>query len=65
MADKKTPMKTALLPDYMTYKNGKFTYTLGFGKGRKKIIAPPPRNSKSALEGVDPEDRLFWGTDTI
>ncbi len=48
----KTPMQEALLPDCMTYENGKFTYRLGFGEGEKVFIAEPPENSTSALEGI-------------
>lgn len=50
------PMKDALLPDCMDYKDGKFTYTMGFGRGLAKIIAPPAEGSQSALEGVNWED---------
>jgi len=46
-------MKDALLPKSMSYENSNFTYTFGFGKGEKKIIAPPVEGSTSALEGVD------------
>lgn len=48
-----TPMKEALLPDCMDYKDGKFTYTMGFGRGPTKEIPPPPEGSTSALEGVE------------
>lgn len=51
----KEKMKDALLPKSMSYEDGKFTYTFGFGKGEKKIIPPPPEGSRSALEGVDLE----------
>jgi hypothetical protein len=50
-------MKDALLPKSMSYENGNFTYTFGFGKGEKKIIQPPPEGSTSALAGVDLEHR--------
>ena len=50
-------MKEALLPKSMSYEDGNFTYTFGFGKGEKKIIPPPPEGSTSALEGVDLEHR--------
>ena len=50
-------MKDALLPKSMSYENGNFTYTFGFGKGEKKIIAPPTEGSTSALEGVNLEHR--------
>lgn len=53
----KEKMKDALLPKSMSYEDGKFTYTFGFGKGEKKIIPPLPEGSRSALEGVDLEHR--------
>jgi hypothetical protein len=46
-------MEDALLPDCMQYKNGKFFYTMGFGKGPTLEIAEPPAGSISALEGID------------
>ncbi len=46
-------MKDTLLPDCMSYEEGKFTYTLGFGEGKKVIIAEPPSGSGSALSGVN------------
>lgn len=48
-----TLMKDALLPDCMDYKGGKFTYTMGFGRGPEEEISPPPDGAKSALEGID------------
>ncbi len=48
-----TPMKEALLPDCMNYKDGNFTYTMGFGRGPTVTITPPAEDSKSALDGVD------------
>ncbi|RJQ25644.1 hypothetical protein C4565_08085 [Candidatus Parcubacteria bacterium] len=48
-------MKDVLLPDQLDYKDGKFIYTLGFGKGSKTTIVEPPPESKSALEGIDLE----------
>jgi len=50
-------MKDALLPKFMSYENGNFTFTTGFGKGEKKIISPPQEGSTSALEGVNEEHR--------
>jgi len=50
-------MKDALLPAFMDYRDGKFTYKYGFGKGEEKEIPPPPEGSTSALEGVDLEHR--------
>jgi len=50
-------MQDALLPKSMSYENGNFTYTFGFGKGEKKVIPPPPEGSTSALEGVDLDHR--------
>jgi len=47
-------MKDVLLPNSMSYEDGRFSFTYGFGKGEKKII-PPPEGSTSALEGVDLE----------
>jgi hypothetical protein len=52
-----TPMVDALLPDSIEYANGEFTYTMGFGKGKKVTIAAPPANSTSALEGIDLNNR--------
>jgi len=46
-------MKDALLPDQLDYKDGKFIYTLGFGKGPQTTIVEPSPESKSALEGID------------
>jgi hypothetical protein len=54
-----TPMKDALLPDCMTYEEGKFTYTMGFGRGPKKDITPPTGNIQSALTGIDWENARF------
>lgn len=51
-----TPMKEALLPDCMDYKDGKFTYTMGFGRGPTKVIAPPVEGSESALKDINWED---------
>ena len=53
----KEKMKDALLPKSMDYKNGKFTYRFGFGRGKEKEIAPPQEGAGSALEGVDLEHR--------
>jgi len=50
-------MKDALLPDQLDYKDGKFVYTSGFGKGPQTPIVEPPSGSASALEGVDLENR--------
>lgn len=46
-------MEKALLPSYMKYVGGKFTYTMGFGKGPTKEIEEPPAESVSALIGVN------------
>jgi hypothetical protein len=46
-------MKDVLLPECMDYKDGKFTYTMGFGKGPTVEIDLPPEGSESALKGVD------------
>jgi hypothetical protein len=51
----KAKMKDALLSTSMSYEDGNFTYTFGFGKGEKKVIPLPPEGSTSALEGVDLE----------
>ncbi len=51
--DKK--MIDVLLPQNMKYENGKFTYTIGFGKGPTVEILEPPSESSSALEDVDLE----------
>ena len=48
-------MKTALLPETMDYKDGFFTYRFDFGRGKEEIISPPPKGTKSALEGIDLE----------
>ena len=53
-----TPMKEALLPDCMAYKDGVFTYTMGFGRGPTEIIAPPAEGSESALKDIDSEDSI-------
>ena len=50
-------MKDALLPKFMDYKNGKFTYRLGFGRGEEKEIEPPQEGSNSALDGIDLKHR--------
>lgn len=50
-------MKDAILPSFMDYRDGKFTYRYGFGKGEEKEIPLPPEGSTSALEGVDLEHR--------
>ena len=50
-------MKDVLLPDQLDYKNGKFIYTSGFGKGPQTEIVEPPTGSKSALDGVDLDSR--------
>lgn len=50
-------MIDVLLPDQLNYKNGKFVYTSGFGKGPQTEIVEPPVGSKSALEGVDLDSR--------
>ena len=50
-------MKDALLPNHLDYKDGKFIYTFGFGKGPQQEILEPPLGSTSALEGVDLEFR--------
>lgn len=49
-------MKEVLLPDSMDYKNGKFIYTMGFGRGPVKEIDEPPTGSLSALNGIDWEN---------
>ncbi len=46
-------MKDTLLPDCMDYRDGKFTYTMGFKRGPTVEIPPPPEDATSALEGVD------------
>lgn len=46
-------MKDALLPKSMNYKNGKFTYRFGFGRGEEAEITPPLEGEGSALKGVD------------
>ena len=51
-----TPMKEALLPDCMDYKDEKFTYTMGFGRGPTETITPPAEGSESALKDIDSED---------
>jgi hypothetical protein len=52
----KEKMKEVLLPQSMNYKDGNFTYTLGFGEGEIKTITPPVEGFRSsALEGVDLE----------
>ncbi len=51
-----TPMREALLPDCMDYRNGKYYYTMGFGRGPEVEITPPPIGSISALDGVDWEN---------
>ncbi|MCE9643974.1 hypothetical protein K8Q93_01890 [Candidatus Parcubacteria bacterium] len=51
--DKK--MEDVLLPDGMKYKDGKFIYTMGFGRGPTVEIQEPPSGSVSALEGVNLE----------
>ena len=48
-------MKDALLPKSMDYKNGKFTYISGFGRGEENEIEPPQEGSSSALKDVDLE----------
>jgi len=48
-----TTMKEALLPDCMDYREGKFYYTMGFGRGPEEEIVPPSSGAKSALEGVE------------
>ncbi|HVV14914.1 MAG TPA: hypothetical protein VHD55_00715 [Candidatus Paceibacterota bacterium] len=48
-------MKDVLLPDSMSYKDGKFTYTSGFGEGTTTEVAPPPEGATSGLEGIDLE----------
>lgn len=53
----KEKMKVALLPQLMDYKDGKFTYKFGFGKGEEKVINPPSEGARSALEGVNLEKR--------
>lgn len=53
----KEKMKDALLSKSMDYKDGKFTYKSGFGRGEEKEILPPSEGSRSALEGVDMESR--------
>ena len=50
-------MVDVLLPASMTYENGKFTYTNGFGKGEKRIIPEPPAGSTSALDGINRDGR--------
>ena len=57
MANKEL-MRNILLPDCMDYKDGKFTYKLGFGDGPEKLILPPPDGSASALENIDLENSL-------
>jgi len=51
----KEKMKDALLPKSMDYKNEKFTYKSGVGRGEEKEIKPPQEESNSALEGVNLE----------
>ncbi|HEV7702209.1 MAG TPA: hypothetical protein VGO63_02075 [Candidatus Paceibacterota bacterium] len=51
-----TLMKEALLPDCMDYKDGKFTYTMGFGRGPTVIITPPPQGAESALKDINWKD---------
>jgi hypothetical protein len=46
-------MKDALLPKFMAYEDGVFTYTFGFGKGDKKVIPPPPEGSMSTIDGIN------------
>jgi hypothetical protein len=41
----------------MKYKDGKFSYTNGFGRGETKVINEPPVGSTSALEGIDVDNR--------
>lgn len=53
-----TPMKEALLPDCMDYKDGKFTYTMGFGRGPTEVILPPPVGSESALKDINWKDSV-------
>lgn len=53
------PMKSALLPQAMTYIDGKFFYTAGFGHSDRREIAPPDPSAKSALEGVDFESTEY------
>jgi len=50
-------MKEALLPQTMNYKDGYFTYKFEFGRGKEEIISPPPKGTKSALEGIDLESQ--------
>jgi hypothetical protein len=45
-------MEDVLFPDGMRYQNGKFMYTMGFGKGKTVEIVAPQEGSASALEGV-------------
>jgi|GEM_PF-1115969 len=51
-------MEKTLLPSYMKYTGGKFTYTMGFGKGTPVEIAEPPVGSTSALTGVNLQGRM-------
>lgn len=46
-------MKTRLLPTVMDFKNGNFTYRMGFGRGEEKVIDPPPPGSASAISEED------------
>ncbi len=50
-------MIDVLLPEWMKYKDGKFSYTNGFGRGDTKVITEPPAGSASALVGVDMDNR--------
>ena len=50
-------MEDVLFPDGMRYQDGKFMYTMGFGRGPTVEIEEPPPGSKSALEGVDLNSR--------
>jgi hypothetical protein len=58
MADGITPMKEALLPDCMDYKDGIFTYTIGFSRGPTKAIDPPDENLESPLKNINEKEEL-------
>lgn len=50
------PMKEALLPKSMEYKNGKFVYRFRFGSGRESEIVPPPDHSESIIASINLEN---------
>lgn len=57
MVNKKA-MEEVLLPSYMKYEGGKFTYTMGFGEGTTKVIAEPVAGSSSVLAEVTLGERM-------